>query len=87
MADGQVQQGSARGLDRMPRDQRGDRRLVEGPGLQHRALGVALRELAEQLVIQRRVDHHHGEQVHRVGERVGAEAEAVRADPAVRQRA
>jgi hypothetical protein len=44
------------------------------------------RQLAEQLVVERRVDHHRREQVERERERVGAEAEAVRTDAAVAQR-
>jgi hypothetical protein len=44
------------------------------------------RQLAEQLIVERRVDHHRREQVERERERVGAEAEAVRADAAVAQR-
>src|SRR5215475_3351427 len=81
--DGQLEQSGPGGLDGIPGGQLGDRRLVEGPGLQHGAFGVARDEIAEQVVVERRVDHHHGEQVHGEGERVGAEAEAVGADAAV----
>ena len=86
MGHSQFQQGSARGLDWLVRGQLGDRRLVEGTGFQHGALCVAFGQFAEQLVEQRRVDHYHREQVQRERERVGAEAEAVRADAAVAQR-
>ena len=86
MRDRQFQQGRAGGLDRLARGQLGDGGLVEGAGLQDGAFGVAFCQLAEQLVEQRRVDHHHGEQVKRERQRVGAEAEAVRADAAVAQR-
>ena len=87
MRDGQPQQSRASGLDRVPRGQFGDRGRVERAGFQHGAFGVALGELAEQLVVQRRVDHHHRQQVERERERVGTEAEAVGADPPVGERA
>jgi len=86
VADGEGKEGGARGLYRVPGEQFRDGRLVEGTGLEYRAFGVAGDHVAEQVVIKRRVDHHHGQQVERERERVGAQAEAVRADAAVFQR-
>jgi hypothetical protein len=86
VADGQGEECGARCLHRVPGEQVRDGRLVEGTGLEHRSFGVVGDQVAEQVVIKRRVDHHHGEQVERERERVGAEAEAVRADAAVFQR-
>ncbi|WP_300608339.1 hypothetical protein [Trebonia sp.] len=70
----------------MAGDQLGHRRLLERAGRQDRAFRVGRHGAAEQLVVQRGVDHRHGEQVHRERERVGAKTQAVGADPAVRER-
>jgi hypothetical protein len=83
VGDRQLEQGRPGGLDRVAGGHVRDRALVERPGRQHGALGVSRDRPAEQVVVNSSLDHDRGEQVHRERQRIGAEAEAIGADPAV----
>jgi hypothetical protein len=85
VGDGQPEEGLARRLDGVTGGEFGDRGRVERAGRQHGAFGEGGDRAAEQLVVQRGVEHRHGQQVHRERERVGAEPEAVQPDAPVVQ--